>query len=1062
MARFFIDRPIFAWVISIVIMLAGALAVNTLPISQYPEIAPPAIRVTTLYRGASASTIESNVIQVIEENMTGLDNFLYMKSESTSAGMVFMTLTFESGTNPDIAQVQVQNKLQRAISSLPQAVQQEGVRVEKSNSTFLMMLALISPDGSLENVDLADFMTTNLRDPISRLEGIGSVQVFGGKYAMRVWLDPYKLNSHHLTPQDVVGAISVQNSQVTVGALGGVPSIPGQQTSFTLMSQMLMTSQEDFEQILLKVNQDGSQVRLKDVARLVIGSDEYNTIGTYAQDGKLQPSAGMAIMLGTGANAVQTSDSVRAKVEELKPYFPDGVEAIYPYDTTTFIRISIKEVAKTLVEAIILVFLVMYLFLQNFRATLVPTIAVPVVLLGTFGIMSVLGFSINTLTMFGLVLAIGLLVDDAIVVVENVERIMQEEGLPPKEATRKSMDQITGALIGIALVLSAVFVPMAFMGGATGEIYRQFSVTIVSAMVLSVVVALTLSPALCATLLKPIKKGESHEKKGFFGWFNRGFDHSADKYRNTVQHVLGRLGRVMLTYVVLLVAMGWLFTSLPTAFIPEEDQGVFLTMVQLPAGASLERTRDVQARILKYYTEEEQENIQGAFAVSGYSFAGMAQNMGMVFTQLRDWSEREREDQSVDALVARATARFSPVKEAMIFAFNLPAVPALGTATGFDFFLQDRAGHGHEKLMEARNQFLGLASQNPNLVRVRPNGMDDVPEYHLDIDYEQVMAQGVSIADVNTTLSVAWGSRYVNDFLYKGRVKSVFVQSEASHRMAPEDVEQWYVRNNAGVMVPISAVTTGSWSYGSPRLERYNSYPAMEIVGEPAPGKSSGDAMQIVDDIMKQLPEGFGYEWTATSFQEQRSGAQAPFLYAISLLVVFLCLAALYESWSVPFSVMLSVPLGVLGALAATYFRGLENDVYFQVGLLTTIGLSAKNAILIVEFAKRRVDRGREVIDATVRAARQRLRPILMTSMAFVFGVLPLAISTGAGANARHAIGTGVVGGMLSATFLAIVFVPVFYVVVVRVFTKHGGRGTAETETANTRRTEPQQIEDNL
>ena len=1061
MARFFIDRPIFAWVISIVIMLAGSLAVNNLPISQYPEIAPPSILVTTLYRGASASTIESNVVQVIEENMTGLDNFLYMKSESTSAGMVFMTLTFESGTNPDIAQVQVQNKLQRAISALPQAVQQEGVRVEKSNSTFLMMLALISPDGSLQDVDLADFMVTNMRDPISRLEGIGSVQVFGGRYSMRVWLDPYKLNSHQLTPQDVVSAISVQNSQVTVGALGGTPAVPGQQTSFTLMSQMLMTSQDQFEEILLKVNRDGSQVRLKDVARLEIGSDENNTISTYAEDGKLQPSAGMAIMLGTGANAVATSESVRAKVDELKEYFPDGVEAIYPYDTTTFIKISIKEVAKTLVEAIILVFLVIYLFLQNFRATLVPTIAVPVVLLGTFGIMSALGFSINTLTMFGLVLAIGLLVDDAIVVVENVERIMQEEGLPPKEATRKSMDQITGALIGIALVLSAVFVPMAFMGGATGEIYRQFSVTIVSAMILSVVVALTLSPALCATILKPIKKGESHEKKGFFGWFNRSFERSADKYRDTLRHVLVRLGRVMLTYVVLLAAMGWLFANLPTAFIPEEDQGVFLTMVQLPAGASLERTRDVQTKILKYYTEDEAKNIDGSFAVSGYSFAGMAQNMGMVFTQLKDWSLRTEEDQAVDALIARATARFSSVKEAMIFAFNLPAVPALGTATGFDFFLQDRAGHGHEKLLAARNQFLGMASQNPDLVRVRPNGMDDVPEYHLDIDYEQVMAQGVTIADVNTALSIAWGSRYVNDFLYKGRVKKVFVQGEASHRMAPEDVEHWFVRNNTGEMVPISAVTTGSWSYGSPRLERYNSYPAMEIVGEPAPGKSSGDAMQIVDEIMQKLPEGFGYEWTATSFQEQRSGAQAPFLYAISLLVVFLCLAALYESWSVPFSVMLSVPLGVLGALAATYFRGLENDVYFQVGLLTTIGLSAKNAILIVEFAKRRVDRGREVVDSTVRAARQRLRPILMTSLAFIFGVLPLAISTGAGANARHAIGTGVVGGMLSATFLAIVFVPVFYVVVVRLFTKQG-RGPAAAETGNQKRTEPKQIEEHI
>lgn len=1041
MSRFFIDRPIFAWVISIVIMLAGLLAIRNLPIAQYPEIAPPAIRVSTTYRGAAASTVESNVVQTIEEVLTGLDNFLYMSSQSaSSSGQASLVLTFESGTNPDIAQVQVQNKLQRAMSRLPQSVQVEGVNVSKSNDTFLMLVAMISPDGSLENYDLADFLVTNVRDSISRIEGVGSVQVFGGRYAMRVWLDPHRLNAHLLTPQDVVNAISVQNNQVTVGSLGGAPGVPGQQTSFTLMAQMMMTSIDEFREILLKVNPDGSQVRLKDVARLEVGADNYNAVGVYAEEGKIMNAAGMAIMLATGANAMATAQRVRAKVKELETYFPPGVKAIVPYDTTTFIKISITEVAHTLVEAIILVFFVMYLFLQSFRATLIPTIAVPVVLLGTFGIMALLGYSINTLTMFGLVLAIGLLVDDAIVVVENVERVMREDGLSPKEATKKSMDQVTGALIGIAVVLSAVFVPMAFMGGSTGQIYRQFSITIVSAMALSVVVALTLSPALCAQLLKPIDKEAHEQKRGFFGWFNRSFESSADHYRTTVQHVLARPARSLLTYAAILGVMLFLFLRLPTSFLPQEDQGVFLTLFQLPPGATLERTSAVQQQVLKHYTTAESENIGGAFAVAGFSFAGQAQNMGMSFAQLKDWSVRKRPDQSVDAVLGRMMGYFAGIKEAFVIAFNLPAVPALGTALGFDLFLQDRAGHGHEKLLAARNQLLGMASQNPNLVRVRPNGMDDVPEYRLIVDEEQVMAQGVSIQDVNTTLAIAWGGAYVNDFLYKGRVKNVMVQGEAPYRMNPEDVDKWYVRNNKGVMVPLSAVTRGEWGFGSPRLERFNSYPAVEIQGEAAPGKSSGEAMRIMADLIKQLPEGFGFEWTGTSFQEQRAGQQAPFLYAVSLLVVFLCLAALYESWSVPFAVILSVPLGVLGALAATWLRGLENDVYFQVGLLTTIGLSAKNAILIVEFAKRRVDKGREVVEATVRAARQRLRPILMTSMAFIFGVLPLAMSSGAGANARHAIGTGVVGGMLSATFLAVIFVPIFYVVVVRVFTRHGGR----------------------
>ena len=1030
MARYFIDRPIFAWVIAIVIMLAGALAVRGLPVSQYPEIAPPSVRVTTEYTGASAETIENSVTQIIEQNMTGLDNFLYMKSESSSTGSVTITLFFETGTDPDIAQVQVQNKLQQALKLLPDAVQREGVQVEKSNSTFLMIVGLISSDPTVKNYDLADFMVNTLRDPLSRTTGVGSIQVFGGQYSMRIWLDPNKLNSFQLTPADVAGAIRAQNNQVAVGELGGSPSVEGQQLSYSMMAQTMMSSPEQFSQIMLRVLPDGSQVRLKDVARVEIGAENYRAETTYNG----QTSAGMAIMLATGANALATSNAVQAKIAELKPYFPPGVEVVFPYDTTTFIRISIKEVVKTLVEAIILVFLVMYLFLQNFRATLIPTIAVPVVLLGTFAVMALFGFSINTLTMFGLVLAIGLLVDDAIVVVENVERIMAEEGLSPLEATRKSMDQITGALIGIALVLSAVFVPMAFFGGSTGAIYRQFSLTIVSAMLLSVVVALILTPALCATLLKPVKKGHSLEKRGFFGWFNRTFERSADTYRNCVGYVLKRTGRFTVIYLLMLVAVGWFFVKLPTSFIPEEDQGVFPTLVQLPAGATLERTQGILDRVRSHYLDAEKENVQAVFTVAGFSFAGMGQNMGMAFVDLKHWDERTRPDQEVKAIIGRVMGFTSQIKEAMVFPFNIPPIPALGTSTGFDFFLQDRSGLGHEKLIEARNQLLGMAAQNPNLTRVRPNGMDDAPEYNVDVDYEKAMALGVTVSDINTTLGTAWGSMYVNDFLNQGRVKKVYLQADAPFRMNPDDLKLWYVRNDRGEMVPFSSFATGYWSYGSPRLERYNGNPAINIVGEASPGKSSGDAMQTIGELVAKLPAGFGYEWTGASFQEMRAGTQAPFLYAISLLVVFLCLAALYESWSVPFSVMLAVPIGVLGALAAVYTRGLTNDVYFQVGLLTTIGLSAKNAILIVEFAKRRYDKGRDLVDSALRAARLRLRPILMTSMAFMLGVLPLAISSGAGANSRHAIGTGVLGGMTLATVLAILFIPLFFVVVLRVF----------------------------
>ncbi len=1030
MSRFFIDRPIFAWVIGILIMLGGGLSILNLPVAQYPEIAPPSVKITGTYPGASAKTIEDSVTQQIEQNMNGLDHLLYMNSQSASNGTFTTTLTFEAGTNPDIAQVQVQNKLQQALSLLPQDVQQQGVQVTKSNSTFLMIVGLISEDGSKDKYDLTDFLVSTLRDPVSRVPGVGSVQVFGAQYSMRIWLDPHKLNSFQLTPGDVKNAVEAQNNQVAVGNLGGTPSVSGQSTTYSMMAQTKMTSVEQFNNILLKVNTDGSQIRLKDVARVEIGGENYDSFTTYNG----MPASGMAIMLGTGANALKTAQRVIAKVDEMKPYFPSSVSVIYPYDTTTFIKISIEEVVHTLVEAIILVFFVMFLFLQNIRATLIPTIAVPIVLLGTFGIMSVFGFSVNTLTMFGLVLAIGLLVDDAIVVVENVERIMSEEGLPPKQATRKSMDQITPALIGIALVLSAVFIPMAFFGGSTGAIYRQFSLTIVSAMLLSVVVALILTPALCSTLLKPVEKGHKMRKRGFFGWFNRTFEKGADDYRSVVAYVLSRISRFTVIYLLLVAGTIYLFAKLPTSFLPEEDQGAFITLVQLPSGATMARTQKVLDEIRGYYNTREKDNIKSVFTVSGFSFSGAGQNMGIVFCKLKDWSERKKKEQAVSAIINRAMLAFFRNKEAQIYPFNEPAIPSLGNATGFDFYLEDRSGLGHDQLIAARNTFLGMAAKNPNLTRVRPNGMEDTSQFNLDINYEKAMALGLSVSDINTTLSLAWAPYYVNDFLNQGRVKKVYIQADAPFRMNKEDLGLWYVRNNKGEMVPFSTFSTSHWGPSSPRLERYNGNPAVEIVGEAAPGHSSGEAMAIVAQLVSKLPKGIGYEWTGASFQEAQAGAQAPALYAISILVVFLSLAALYESWSVPFSVILAVPVGVLGALMSVYFRGLSNDVYFQVGLLTTMGLAAKNAILIVEFAKSRYDKGRELVDATIRASRLRLRPILMTSMAFMLGVLPLAISTGAGANSRHAIGTGVLGGMIMATVVGVLFIPLFFVLIMRLF----------------------------
>src|SRR5471032_2191730 len=1041
MAKFFIDRPIFAWVIAIIIMLAGALAILQLPIAQYPTVAPPAIQLTATYPGADAQTVQDTVTQVIEQNMNGIDNMMYMSSTSDSSGTVQITLTFASGTDADIAQVQVQNKLQLATPLLPQEVQQQGISVEKSSSSFLMVAGFISTDGSMSQDDIADYVGSNIKDPISRTSGVGDVQLFGSQYAMRIWMDPNKLNNFQLTPVDVINAIKVQNNQIAAGQLGGTPPVPGQQLNSTIVAQTRLKSTEEFGKIILKVNPDGSQVRLKDVAKIVLGGENYDVIARYNG----QPASGLGIKLATGANALDTAASVKATLAKLQPFFPAGLEVVYPYDTTPFVKISIKEVGKTLFEAIVLVFLVMFLFLQNFRATLIPTIAVPVVLLGTFAILAAFGYSINTLTMFGMVLAIGLLVDDAIVVVENVERVMAEEGLPPKEATKKSMEQIQGALVGIAMVLSAVFIPMAFFGGSTGAIYRQFSITIVSAMALSVLVALILTPALCATILKPVAAGEHGKNKGFFGWFNRKFDQSSHHYTNSVANILNNTGRYLLIYGLIVVGMAALFLRLPTSFLPEEDQGVFMTMVQLPAGATQARTQQVLDQVTQYYLTKEHANVDSVFTVNGFSYSGSGQNSGLAFISLKPWSERSGKENGVAAIVGRATKAFTQIKDGLVFPFNLPAIIELGTATGFDFELIDQANLGHDKLTQARNQLLGMIAQHPDLLsQVRPNGLEDTPQFKIEIDQEKASALGVSISDINTTLGASIGGSYVNDFIDRGRVKKVYVQAENKYRMLPSDINNLYVRGSSGQMVPFSAFSSSKWEYGSPRLERYNGLPSMEILGQPAPGKSSGDAMALMESLASKLPSGIGYDWTGLSYQERLSGNQAPALYAISLIVVFLCLAALYESWSIPFSVMLVVPLGVVGALLAATMRGLSNDVYFQVGLLTTIGLSAKNAILIVEFAKDLMDKeGKGLVEATLDAVRMRLRPILMTSLAFILGVLPLAISSGAGSGSQNAVGTGVVGGMITATLLAIFFVPVFFVVVRRRF---GKKNDEETE----------------
>ena len=1025
MSRFFIDRPIFAWVIAIVIMLAGALSIQLLPIAQYPDIAPPQVNINANYPGASPETVEASVVQIIEQQLTGLDGLTYFSSSSDSSGNASITATFKAGTNPDIAQVQVQNKVQLAVSRLPQEVQRAGLFVNKSQGGFLTIAALYDESGRLTTSDIGDYVGSQLQDPISRITGVGQAQIFGGQYAMRIWLDPLKLNSYGLTTDDINAAIVAQNAQVSAGQIGAQPSVPTQELNATVTALSRLQTPEQFRQIVVKASATGAVVRLKDVARVELGNDNYNFLARL--NGK--PSAGLAISLAPGANALETSEAVKAKIAELSAAFPPGMKVAYPFDSTPFIKISIHEVIKTLLEAIVLVVVVMFVFLQNWRATLIPTIAVPVVLLGTFGVLSVAGFSINTLTMFGMVLAIGLLVDDAIVVVENVERIMAEEGLSPKDATRKSMQEISGALIGIAMVLSAVFVPMAFFGGSTGVIYRQFSITIVSAMILSVIVALVLTPALCATLLKPVDRDHPRAERGFFGWFNRTFAASVEKYETTLGRIIGRPLPALIGYGLVMALLALLFVRMPTGFLPQEDQGAVINQVQLPPGAVQQRTVAAERQVENHWLNDE-PNTDAVFAVTGFSFAGSGQNAGMAFVHLKDWAERKGAKNRAPAVVQRAMGAYQSIRDGQAFALTPPPVQGLGSSSGFDMELVDRGGIGHAALLQARNQLLGMAAKDPLLAQVRPNGQEDTAQLHLDIDQAKAAALGVSQANINSTLSTAWGGVYVNDFLDRNRVKRVYMQGDAAFRATPEDLNRWYVRTAGGTMTPFASFADSHWTFGPARLERFNGQAAFEIQGAPAAGKSSGAAMAEMEKLAKQLPAGVGLEWTNLSYQERLSGDQAPALYAISLLVVFLCLAALYESWSVPISVLLVVPLGVVGAVIAASLRGLYNDIYFQVGLLTTIGLSAKNAILIVEFAEAAEKAGKSPYDAAMEAARLRLRPILMTSLAFVAGVTPLALSTGAGAGSQNDIGTGVVGGMISATVLAIFMVPLFFVLV--------------------------------
>ena len=1048
MSRFFIDRPIFAWVLAILVMLIGVISVVNLPIEQYPRIAPPTVSVSATYPGANAQTVENSVVQIIEQRMKGLDGLMYMSSSSSSNGGASVTLTFENGTDPDTAQVQVQNKLQAAMSSLPEAVQRQGVNVNKSSSSFMMVQAFISEDGSMDRADIADYINSNVLDSISRVEGVGEVQVFGSSYAMRIWLDPARLRSYNMVPSDVVNAVRAQNAQVSAGQLGQAPADTDQQViNATVTVQSYLQTPEEFKDILLKTDTSGAQVRLGDVADVEIGSENYSERSLYNG----QEAAGLGISLAAGANALETREAVGARMAELETNFPAGLSSVVPYDTTPFVRLSIEQVVKTLLEAIALVFIVMFIFLQNWRATIIPTLAVPVVLLGTFAVLYIAGFSINVLTMFAMVLSIGLLVDDAIVVVENVERILEEDpDISVKDATIQSMGEISKIVIGIALILSAVFLPMAFFGGSTGVIYRQFSITLITSMALSAMVALIFTPALCVTLLK---RGKSHEKgsteqqKGFFGWFNRGFFKLSRSYENFVGKSIRFKWLYLIGYAAIIGIMAVVFLRIPGSFLPEEDQGIMFTLVQLPAGSTLDETQDVLDKVRNYYDTQETDNIASVFTIAGFSFAGQGQNMGLAFVRLSDWEERSGEENTAQAVADRAMGYFfTQLNEAQVFAIVPPAITELGNASGFDLMLQDVGNLGHEGLLEARNMLLGMAAQNENVAGVRPNGQEDAPQLKVNINQEQAAAYGLSLGSINSVISTAWGSSYINDFIDRGRIKRVYVQGEASSRTNPDDIGKWYVRGETGNMVSFDAFSSSEWQSGSPRLTRYNSLPSMNIQGNAAPGLSTGEAMSAMENMISQLPEGIGYEWTGLSLEEQKSGSQAPMLYALSILVVFLCLAALYESWSIPFSVLLVIPLGVLGAVIFTWLRGFANDIYLQVGLLTVVGLSAKNAILIIEFAKEHQEEGYSLREAVMTAARQRLRPIIMTSLAFGIGVVPLAIATGAGSGSQTAIGTSVVGGVVSATLLGIFFIPMFYIWVRGMFPykgneAHNGKG---------------------
>jgi HAE1 family hydrophobic/amphiphilic exporter-1 len=1045
LSKFFLDRPVFAWVIAIVIMVVGCLAIYNLPIAQYPPIAPPSIYIQASYPGASAETVENSVTQIIEQKMTGLDRMIYLSATSDSAGGARLELTFAPGTDPDLAWAKVQNKLQLAMASLPETVQSQGVTVGKATRNYLIIVGLISEDGSMDGNDLRDYAQSNLEKVLARVPGVGEVENFGSQYAMRLWLNPDKLTDYHLTMEDVLAALQAYNVEVSAGQFGGAPAVNGQRLNASIIVQSMLKTPDEFAGIPVRINPDGSIVRIKDVGRAELGTDAYDIEAFH--NGR--PAAGMAIRQAAGANALETADAVKAKMAEMSRYFPPGMKVVYPYDTTPFIKVAIWEVVKTLFEAILLVFLVMWLFMGNFRATLIPTIAVPVVLLGTFAVLSFFGFSINMLTMFAMVLAIGLLVDDAIVVVENVERIMSEEGLSPKESTRKSMEQITSALIGIGLVLAAVFGPMAFFGGSTGVIYRQFSVTIISSMLLSVVVALILTPVLCASLLKPVPAGHEPAENAifflrpFFAWFDRVFFRLRDRYVKVVGRSFSKKLRYAVVYVTIVAAVGVIFLRSPSSYVPDEDQGILLSMIMLPTGATLEQTKQVVFDVQRHFQENEKEAVESVMTICGIGFAGRAQTNGLVFIKLKDWHLRNRPNLRVKAIAERATKVFSKIRNALVFAFPPPSVIELGTATGFDFQLLDRGGLGHQKLMEARNELLRMAAKDARLTKVRPNGMEDVPEYRVDVDWERAGALGVPITSIHNTISAAFGSAYVNNFIQGGRVKRVFLQADAPYRMLPKDIEKLYLRNTTGKMVPFSAIASAHWTAGSPRLERFNGFPSMNIQGEPAAGKSSGEAMQAMEEIVSKLPQGIGYEWTGLSYQERMGGSQAPLLYALSVIVIFLCVAALYESWPIPIANLLMLPLGLFGAALATWLRGMHNDVYFQIGFLTTLGLTTKNAILIIQFAQQRMERGEGLIEATLGAVRVRFRPVIMTSLAFFFGVLPLAIASGAGAGAMNAIGTAVTGGMLSATFIDLFYIPLSFVVVSQLL---GGRKARPAE----------------